>query len=82
MKHGNLREKIEKLKQELKSLKERRKKVVWKRGREAEDNKDLRENFAWESLNQEYHLISAMIHNLLSELEELEKEMIKLRKKE
>ena len=64
-------DKAETLRQKLKFLREEREKAMLEKGLAAEDNKDLRENFAYDYWEQQETNISAQIFQITKEIEEL-----------
>lgn len=65
---------IKKLREELARLREQREKVVLEKGLIAQDNKDLRENFAYDRLVEREHALTSKINGVISEIYELSKD--------
>lgn len=63
--------KIEELRQKISDLKKELENATLEKGLAAEDNKDLRENFAYDYWEQKERLCVSRIHSIMQELREL-----------
>lgn len=67
------KDKIEELRAQLSKLRQERDKVILKKGLIAQDNKDLRENAAYDYWLQKEQAITARIHSIIIEINDLTK---------
>ncbi|MBN1162140.1 30S ribosomal protein S2 [Patescibacteria group bacterium] len=67
------RSKINQLRDQLSELKKKREEVILERGKAAEGNKDLRENAAFDYLDQEERNVASQINMLMKEIGKLAK---------
>jgi transcription elongation GreA/GreB family factor len=65
--------KIDQLRAELVTLRKEREKVTIEKGLIAQDNKDLRENAAYDYWEQKERNITSRIHKIIQEIEERSK---------
>jgi len=65
--------KIDKLRNEIIKLRKEREEIIFEKGLAAEDNKDLRENFAYDYWFEKEMLVSSRIKYLIGMIEELSK---------
>jgi transcription elongation GreA/GreB family factor len=63
----------QKLREKLKQLRIKKDKIVFEKGLAAQDNKDLRENSAYDYWDRKEHFITTRIHKLINEIEKLAK---------
>ncbi len=65
--------KLEELRQKLGALQKEREAAILEKGLQAQDNNDLRENFAYILWEQKEHMLTSKIHNLIREIEHIAK---------
>ena len=65
--------KIDILREELIELQKKREKVTMEKGLIADDNKDLRENAAYDFYEQQERNITSRIYNIIKDIESLSK---------
>ncbi len=59
---------LTKLRAKLKVLRDDRDKIILEKGLVAQDNKDLRENAAYDDLERQEHSLTAKIHDIIEEI--------------